>query len=130
MSPVTIFLGKFLGLSYFLTCVVCMARPKATLDAANSMAKDTGLLLVSGIFTMAAGVAVVIGHNIWSGGALPMAVTVLGWMMLVKGIALMAMPPRMLVASYSFLNSPQRFRLLMVPATIFSAWMTVMAFTD
>ncbi len=89
-----------------------MARPKATLDAANSMAKDSGLLLMSGIFTMAAGVAVVIGHNVWSGGALPVAVTVLGWMMLVKGIALMAMPPRMLVASYSFLNSPQRLRLL------------------
>lgn len=125
----TIFLGKFLGLVYFLTCVVCMARPKATLDAANSMAKDTGLLLVSGIFTMAAGIAVVIGHNVWSGGALPVAVTVLGWMMLVKGIALMAMPPPMLLASYAFLNTPQRLRLLMIPATIFSAWVTAMAFT-
>jgi hypothetical protein len=124
----TIFLGKFLGLTHLITCLVCMARPKATLDAANSMAKDTGLLLVSGIFTMAAGFAVVIGHNVWSGGALPVAVTVLGWMMLVKGIALMAMPPRMLVASYSFLNSPTRFRLLMIPAAIVSAWVTVIAF--
>ena len=106
MSPLTVFLGKFLGLSYLITCVVCMARPKATLDAANSIAKDSGLLLISGIFTMAAGVAVAIGHNVWSGGALPVVVTVLGWMMLAKGIALMAMPPRMLVASYSFLNSP------------------------
>ncbi len=129
MSPLTIFLGKLLGLAYFLTCVVCMARPKATLDAANSMAVNTGLLLVSGIFTMAAGVAVVIGHNVWSGGTLPLAVTVLGWMMLVKGIALMVMPPRMLLASYTLLDFPQRFRLLMVPATIFSAWVTVMAFT-
>ena len=129
MSPLTVFLGKFLGLSYLITCVVCMARPKATLDAANSIAKDSGLLLISGIFTMAAGVAVAIGHNVWSGGALPVVVTVLGWMMLAKGIALMAMPPRMLVASYSFLEFPQRFRLLMVPATIFSAWVTVMAFT-
>lgn len=128
MSPLTIFLGKLLGLSYLVTCVVCMARPKATLDAANSMVENAGLLLVSGIFTMAAGVAAVIGHNFWSGGALPVAVTVLGWMMLLKGIALMAMPPRMLVASYSFLNSPQRFRLLVIPATVFSAWVTLAAF--
>lgn len=49
MLPLTIFLGKVLGLTYLLTCLVCMARPTATLDAANSMAKDTGLLLVSGI---------------------------------------------------------------------------------
>jgi hypothetical protein len=92
------------------------------------MAKDTGLLLVSGIFTMTAGVAVVIGHNIWSGGALPIAVTELGWLMLIKGVVLMAIPPRMLVASYTFLNSPTRFRLLMIPATIFGLWVTIMAF--
>jgi len=129
MSPLTIFLGKLLGLSYLITCVVCMVRPKATLDAANSMAENTGLLLISGIFTMAAGVAVVIGHNVWSGGALPIAVTVLGWLMLIKGIALMAAPSPMLVASYSFINSPARFRLVMIPATIFGAWVTVMAFS-
>jgi uncharacterized membrane protein HdeD (DUF308 family) len=129
MSPLTIFLGKFLGLTYLLTCLVCVTRPKATLDAVNSMANDTGLLLVSGIFTMAAGVAVVIGHNIWSGGALPVVVTVLGWLMLIKGVVLMAAPPRMLIASYSFLNSPTRYRRVMLPATIFGAWMTFVAFT-
>ena len=127
MSPLTIFLGKFLGLAYFVTCAVCMARPKAMLDAANAMAEESGLLLISGIFTMAAGLATVIGHNVWSGGALPVAVTVLGWMMLIKGVVLMAAPPDMLVASYSFLTE-RRFRLLMIPATLFSAWVTVMAF--
>jgi len=33
---------------------------------------------------------VVIGHNIWSGGALPVVVTLVGWASLIKGIALMA----------------------------------------
>jgi hypothetical protein len=124
MSPLTIFLGKFLGLSYFITCAVCMARPKAVLDASKSLAENSGLLLVSGIFTMAGG----IGHNIWSGGALPIAVTIFGWLMLAKGVALMAMPPRMLTASYAFLNTPQRFRLVMIPATVFSAWVALAAF--
>jgi hypothetical protein len=128
MSPLTIFLGEFLGLSYFIICAVCMARPKAVLDASKSLVENTGLLLVSGIFTMAGGVAMVIGHNIWSGDALPIAVTVLGWLMLAKGVALMAMPPRMLAASYAFLNTSQRFRLVMIPATVFSAWVTLAAF--
>ena len=130
MSPLTIFLGKFLGLSYLLTCLVCMARPKATLDAADAMTENTGLLLVSGIFTMAAGVAVVIGHNIWSGGALPVAVTVMGWLMLIKGVLLMALPPQMQLASYAFVRTPQRFRLLLTPATIFAAWVTFAAFSS
>jgi len=129
MPPLTILLGKILGLIYLITCVVCLARPKASLDATNSLAENPGLLLVSGIFTMAAGVATVIGHNVWSGGVLPTAVTALGWMMLVKGIVLMVAPPQVLLAWYSFLRSPQRFRLLMIPATLFAAWVTVLAFT-
>src|SRR5690348_14216277 len=40
----------------------------------------------------AAGTALVIGHNVWSGGVLPVVVTLLGWLTLIKGIALMAMP--------------------------------------
>ena len=78
---------------------------------------------------MAAGVATVIGHNIWSGGALPVAVTALGWMMLVKGVVLMASPPEMLVGYYSFLNSGRRLRLVTLPLTLLSAWMTVAAFS-
>ena len=54
--------------------------------------------------------------------------TIFGWLMLAKGVALMAMPPRMLTASYAFLNTPQRFRLVMIPATVFSAWVTLAAF--
>jgi hypothetical protein len=129
MTPLTIVLGKILGLIYLIACVVCLARPKATLDATNSLAENPGLLMVSGIFTTAAGVATVIGHNVWSGGALPVAVTVLGWMMLAKGVVLMVTPPQILLASYRFLHSPQRFRLFMIPATLFAAWVTVLAFT-
>jgi hypothetical protein len=127
MSPLTLFLGKLLGLTALMTCLVCMARPRATLDAANAMVENAGLLLVSGIFTMAGGVATVIAHNIWSGGALPVAVTVLGWIMLIKGLVLMALPPRLLLRFYTFVDSPQRFRLVLIPTTIFSAWLTLMA---
>jgi hypothetical protein len=128
MSPLTLFLGKFLGLATLLTCLVCMARPRATLDAANAMAENSGLLLVSGIFTMAGGIATVIAHNIWSGGALSVAVTALGWLMLIKGFVLMAAPPRLLLRFYNFVDSPRRFRLVLMPTTIFSAWLTLAAF--
>jgi hypothetical protein len=129
MSPLTLFLGKFFGSVWFVTCAVCLARPKAILEAANSMAESPGLLLVAGIFTMAAGVATVIGHNIWSGGALPVAVTLLGWIMLIKGFVLMALPPETLIASYGFLTSGRRFRLVMIPSLVLSAWVTAMAFS-
>ena len=128
MSPLTVFLGQFLGVSCLLLCAILMVRPRASLEAITSMIASPGLLLVTGIFTLAAGAATVVGHNVWSGGALPVAVTVLGWLMLVKGIALMAVPPRTLNGFYRALHTPQRFRLLMLPGLAFSAWLTLTAF--
>ncbi len=128
MSPLTVFLGRFLGLFCLLMCAVLLVRRKASLDAINSMMESPGLLLVTGISTLAGGVAVVVGHNVWSGGALPVAVTVLGWLTLIKGIALMAMPPRALAGFYRTLRYPERFPLYMAAAFALSAWLTLTAF--
>ena len=68
MSPATLFLGKFFGISCLLMCAVLVTRPKASLEAINSMMGNPGLILVTGIFTMVAGAATVVGHNVWSGG--------------------------------------------------------------
>jgi hypothetical protein len=83
---------------------------------------------VTGIFTMAGGAAMVCGHNVWSGGALPVTVTLLGWLTLIKGIALMAMPPRALIAFCRALNYPAWYRPYMAVALAFSAWLTLTAF--
>jgi hypothetical protein len=128
MSPLTVFLGKFFGLSCVLMCAVLVARPKESLEAIASMMESPGLVLVTGIFTMGGGVATVVGHNVWSGGALPVAVTLLGWVTLIKGLVLMATPPRALTAFYRALHYPARFRLYMAAALAFSAWLTVTAF--
>ena len=128
MSPLTVFLGRFIGLSCLLMCAVLVARPRTSLETISSMMESPGLMLVTGIFTMAGGAAMVVGHNVWSGGALPVAVTLLGWLTLIKGIALMAMPPRALVAFYRALNYPVWFRPYMAVALAFSAWLTLTAF--
>jgi hypothetical protein len=128
MSPLTIFLGKFFGLACLLMCGVLLVRPKASLQAIASMMESPGLILVTGIFTMGGGAATVVGHNVWSGGALPVAVTLLGWATLIKGVVLMATPPRALGAFYRAVQYPARFHLYMTAAFAFSAWLTVTAF--
>jgi hypothetical protein len=128
MSPLTVFLGRFFGLSCLLMCAVLLAKPKVSLEAIASMMESPALILVTGIFTMGGGVATVVGHNVWSGGALPVAVTLLGWVTLIKGVVLMATPPHALTAFYRALHYPARFRLYMAVAFAFSAWLTVTAF--
>jgi hypothetical protein len=45
------------------------------------------MMLLVGIITLAAGLAMVLAHNIWSGGALTVIVTLVGWMTLIKSLS-------------------------------------------
>jgi hypothetical protein len=128
MSPLTIYLGRFFGLSCLLMCAAMAARPKTTLSAMNAMIERPDVILITGVFTLFAGVAVAVGHNIWSGGALPIAVTVLGWITLIKGLALIVIPPEGLRAFYKAMHYPQRFRLVMGASALFGLWLTMVAF--
>jgi len=64
MSTLAIYLGKAFGVFCLLLFGVLLVRPKAGLDAVRSVTGSPGLLLVTGLVTL--------------GGALPVAVTVLG----------------------------------------------------
>jgi hypothetical protein len=129
MSPLTLYHGQAFGVICLLLCGVFPVRPKSGLDAIGSMTNSPGLLLIAGLFAMAAGVATVIGHNVWFGGALPIAVTVLGWSMPIKGTMLMAVPLDWLGASYRVVRTPERFRLFMAVDFVLSAWLTGIAFS-
>ena len=128
MSPLTIYLGRFFGVSCLLMCGGLLLRPRSAIAAVQSVAQSPGLVLITGVFTLAGGVACVVGHDIWSGGALSVAVTVLGWLTLIKGLALVIAPPGALMRFYRALHYPRRFRVVMAVGTVFSAWLTVLAF--
>jgi len=50
-------------------------------------------MFIVGVITLAAGLAMVLAHNIWSGGALVVVVTVVGWVTLIKGLSFLFLSP-------------------------------------
>ncbi len=55
------------------------------------LAQNYGLIFLSGILSLLAGIAIVRVHNVWSGGW-RIIVTVLGWLAVVGGVARMWFP--------------------------------------
>jgi hypothetical protein len=49
-----------------------------------------------------AGLAIIIAHNIWSGGVLAIVVTLMGWVVLIKGLLLLILPPDTATAFYMY----------------------------
>jgi len=53
------------------------------------------MMLILGVITLAAGLAMVLAHNVWSGGALVVIVTLVGWITLIKSLLFLFLPAEM-----------------------------------
>ena len=93
MAKATVFLSRLLGLYCLIMACAMLARREFTLEAVGALLHDPPLLYVLGVLLLFAGLAVVLVHNVWSGGALPVIVTVSGWLTLLKGVVFVGLAP-------------------------------------
>ena len=75
MSPRTLFLSRLIGLYCILIALSMITRKQATLESVTAVLRDPSMIFVLGAITLIAGLAMVLMHNIWSGGALVVIVT-------------------------------------------------------
>jgi nitrate reductase gamma subunit len=95
MSPRTVFLSKLIGLYCIVAALSMMTRRQATLDTVTALLQNPSIMLILGVITLAAGLAMVLAHNSWSGGALAVVVTLVGWITLIKSLLFLFLPPEM-----------------------------------
>jgi hypothetical protein len=104
MSARTIFLSKLIGLFLLLVGLSMLIQGQAMAETADGIMHDRPLVYMVGMLTLAGGLAMVLTHNRWSGGALAVVVTILGWILLLKGVLLLFLPPRMLIDLFGALR--------------------------
>jgi len=92
MSPRTVFLSRLIGL-YCVLCAVAMMIHKPTfVETVTALLHNAPVMFILGVFTLVAGLAMVLLHNIWSGGPAPVIVTLIGWITLAKGLLFLFLP--------------------------------------
>jgi len=95
MSSRTLFLSRLIGLYCILIGLSMMTRGQATVETVTGLLQNSAMTLILGVITLAAGLAMVLAHNIWSGGALAVVVTLVGWMALTKSLFFLFLPHEM-----------------------------------
>jgi hypothetical protein len=98
MSARTIFLSRLIGWYGVLAALAMAAHRQATVDMVTAMLHNPPALFLAALFGLLGGLAIVIGHNVWSGGAATIVVTLMGWSALLKGLLLMFLTPDASVA--------------------------------
>ena len=93
MSSRTIFLSRLIGLYMILVALAMAAHKQATVETITALVHNSPLVFVTGILGVVTGLTIILGHNVWSGGALPVVVTLVGWVTLVKGALLLFLSP-------------------------------------
>ena len=75
MSSRTIFLSRLIGLYCILVVPSLVLHRQATVDWMTALFNNPALMWVLSVITLTIGLAMVLAHNFWSGGALPVVVT-------------------------------------------------------
>ncbi|WP_173935099.1 hypothetical protein [Chelativorans sp. Marseille-P2723] len=129
MSSTTIFLGKLLGLYFIAVSLGMLVSRERTLLALDEMARNGPWMLFSGMVATAVGLSIILGHGVWSGGALAVAINLAGWGALIKGIALLAIPHQRMADAYQAMGLVRFFYGWMVIILALGLWMTLLSFS-
>jgi ribose/xylose/arabinose/galactoside ABC-type transport system permease subunit len=128
MSPLTVFLAKLLGLYCIVAAVAMMTRKESAIATIEQLTRNPPLLLLVEVVGLAGGLSMIIGHNIWSGGALPIVITLIGWLMAIRGAVLLALSHDATIKLFEALRYRERFYWYMGGTLVLGLYLTFAGF--
>ena len=125
MLPRTIYLSRLFGLSCILVALPMMFHKQAVVEMVTGLLRNPPEMFLTGVLTLVAGLAMVLAHNIWSGGVLPVVVTIFGWLTLIKGFMFLLLFTGDAAGLYlGTLHYSQFFYLYMAICLVLGAYLT------
>jgi hypothetical protein len=120
----TLFLARLIGLFFILLALTLSSHKQESLMAFDAVVHSQDILLVTGIVALAAGLAMVIGHNVWSGGAPVVLVTLIGWIVLVRGVLILLLPADVIGFVYDLVRVDRYFYVIMAIIAAIGIYLT------
>ena len=126
MPRLTVFLARFIGLFTVLLVAALLVRGSAVVETAVA---DGSVMFAFAIISLAIGLAMMLGHNVWSGGVAPVVVTLVGWLILAKGLLLLLLKPEALTQLFERTQYGEHSYLYLAPALVIGLYLTWAGFT-
>ncbi len=98
------YLARLLGLFSILTGLALIGRRQEMVAAVDALTHNPTLLLLVGLIALGIGLALVLAHNVWSGGVRPIVVTLIGWLILLRGLLILFFPASVVATLYEALH--------------------------
>ena len=124
----TAFLARFLGLFLVIESLSMLAQKQAMVDITTSLIQDHPLLFTLKILGVLAGLAMVLSRTVWSGGLLPVIVTLIGWATLVRSVVLLFLSPEAVLSFMRAIRYEQNYYLLAGISLLIGVYLTYAGF--
>ena len=130
MKPLTVFLGRLLGLFTLITSFWLLVERQTTLSTIPALLGNRPAMVIFAIIALAGGLAIVLAHNIWSGGVLPILVTLIGWVMLIRGVLFLYLPPEATLRILEAMQFERFFYIYLAIPFVLGIYLTYVSFTQ
>jgi hypothetical protein len=128
MNPLTIFLGRLLGLFTLITSFWLLVERQNTISTIPALLGNRPVMLIFAIIALAGGLAIVLAHNLWAGGALAILVTLIGWIMLLRGVFFLFLPPQATLGVLAAMQFEKFFYIYLGIPFVIGIYLTWLAF--
>ncbi len=123
----SISLARIIGPLFLVVGAGVMLNAKHYATMAHHFLKNSELYYFSGAISLVVGLVIVLNHNLWTSDW-RVAITVIGWMSILKGTLRILRPKTGAEAAERFLNSTWEMKLSAIPILIVGAWLTYEGF--
>ncbi|HVY03138.1 MAG TPA: hypothetical protein VG983_05735 [Caulobacterales bacterium] len=123
----TSILARFFGLCLLAMGAAVIVRGGELWTVARGLVTNPQLFLLLGVLSLAAGLAVVFAHNTWR-GATAMAISLIGWVMALRGAAMLIAPDLVSKLALAAFDAPAVAPAFTAFALGLGAWLTFSGF--
>lgn len=126
--PLTYLLAQLMGIYLLVVGCTMLFSKKNFMQVANEMMKSAAMLYLVGFLAFLLGLIMVLTHNIWNGGALPLVITLCGWALVLKGFFLMISPYKTSLQLTRAIKFEEMMWLYAVVLLVLGAYLTYAGF--
>ena len=88
---ITIVLSQILGIVFIVLGLSMIFQKKNTVSVIEGLVQNKSFMWMGGLIALMIGAVIVVLNNVWSSG-LPLIITIIGWLALIKGTFLLVFP--------------------------------------
>lgn len=124
----TYFYAQLFGIIMLVAGLGMVANRRSTLQVTREWLENRAVLYISGLLALLLGLVVVLTHNLWTGSALTVVVTLIGWALILKGVLRLFLPHGTIRKVFSIFAVEQTYYFIVLLVLVIGIFLTYYGF--